>query len=85
MRRSGLSSRQRLDLNEVRANGRCRPQASREVLERVERERGNSHLWPKLLTTRDPDMLELLHDATTHVLERRHGAPRKYNETCCCV
>jgi alkylhydroperoxidase/carboxymuconolactone decarboxylase family protein YurZ len=55
-------------------------QRSREVLERVERERGNSRLWPKLLATRDPDMLELLHDATIHVLENRQSVPRKYKE-----
>ena len=56
------------------------PKRSREVLERVERERGASRAWPKLLAARDPDLLELLHDTTQHVLERRDSLPRKYKE-----
>jgi alkylhydroperoxidase/carboxymuconolactone decarboxylase family protein YurZ len=56
------------------------PKRSREVLERVERERGSARIWPKLLAARDPDMLALLHDTTQHVLERRNSIPRKYKE-----
>lgn len=56
------------------------PERVQEVLSRVERERGSSRLWPKLLAARDPDMLELLHNATSHVLERRNSLPRKYKE-----
>ncbi|MBY8858678.1 carboxymuconolactone decarboxylase family protein [Nocardia sp. CA2R105] len=54
-------------------------QRSKEVLERVERERG-VRAWPKLLAARDPDMLELMHDTTTYVLDRRNSVPRKYKE-----
>ncbi len=56
------------------------PKRSQAVLERVERERGSSRLWPKLLAARDPDMLEYMHNATTHVLDRRDSVPRKYKE-----
>ena len=56
------------------------PKRSQEVLERVERERGASRAWPRLLAARDPELLELLHDTTQHVLERRDSLPRKYKE-----
>jgi len=56
------------------------PKRSREVLERIERERGSARVWPKLLAARDPDMLQLLHDTTQHVLESRNSIPRKYKE-----
>lgn len=52
----------------------------REVIERVEKERGFSRLWPKLLAERDPEFMECLHNVTTHVLFRRHSLPRKMKE-----
>lgn len=53
---------------------------AQEVLERVEKERGFSRLWPKLLAERDPDFLEILHNEVTHVLDRRNSLPRKTKE-----
>ena len=53
---------------------------TKEVLERVERERGFARLWPKLLAERDPDLLETLHNEVTHVLDQRNSLPRKTKE-----
>jgi len=53
---------------------------AKEVLERVERERGFARLWPKLLAERDPDLLETLHNEVTHVLDHRNSLPRKTKE-----
>jgi len=53
---------------------------AKEVLERVERERGFARLWPKLLAERDPDLLETLHNEVTHVLDDRNSLPRKTKE-----
>ena len=50
------------------------------ILERVERERGFSRVWPKLLAERDPELLEHLHNVATHVLDRRKSLPRKTKE-----
>ena len=54
------------------------PQRSREVLERVERERGMARGWTRLLAERDPDMLERLHDTVSHPLFRRDSLPLKF-------
>ena len=58
---------------------------ARELIERMERERGFGRLWRKLLAERDPEFMELFHKATTHVL--RDGAlPHKMKEIICiCV
>src|SRR3990170_525195 len=53
---------------------------AQEVLERVERERGFARLWPKLLAERDPELLEILHNEVTHVLDHRNSLPRKTKE-----
>jgi alkylhydroperoxidase/carboxymuconolactone decarboxylase family protein YurZ len=53
---------------------------TKEVLERVERERGFARLWPKLLAERDPELLETLHNEVTHVLDQRNSLPRKTKE-----
>ena len=53
---------------------------AKEVLERVERERGFARLWPKILAERDPDLLETLHNEVTHVLDHRNSLPRKTKE-----
>src|SRR3972149_6922121 len=53
---------------------------AKEVLERVERERGFARLWPKLLAERDPELLEILHNEVTHVLDHRNSLPRKTKE-----
>lgn len=53
---------------------------AKEILERVERERGFARLWPKLLAERDPELLEILHNGVTHVLDERNSLPRKTKE-----
>ncbi len=53
---------------------------AKEILERVEGERGFARLWPKLLAERDPELLEILHNEVTHVLDRRNSLPRKTKE-----
>lgn len=59
------------------------PNAARtkEVLERVERERGMARGWTRLLAERDPDMLERLHDTVMHPLFQRESLPRKFKYT----
>ena len=53
---------------------------AKEIIERVERERGIVRLWPKLLAERDPELLEHLHNEVTHVLDKRNSLPRKTKE-----
>src|SRR4051812_18302736 len=50
------------------------------ILERIETERGLVRLWPKLLSERDPDFMECLHNVTTHALHKRDHLPRKMKE-----
>lgn len=60
---------------------RVDPVKAREVVARVERERGIVRAWPHLLAERDPRLLELFHESMMHVLENPHAAlPRKYKE-----
>ncbi|MBI2869183.1 MAG: carboxymuconolactone decarboxylase family protein [Chloroflexi bacterium] len=55
---------------------------SRELIELMEKERGFSRLWRKLLAERDPEFMELFHKAAMHVF--RDGAlPRKTKELIC--
>ena len=55
---------------------------TREVIERIERERGFGRLWRKLLAERDPVFMELYHNAAMHVF--RDGAlSRKVKEIIC--
>lgn len=55
---------------------------TRELIERIERERGFGRLWRKLLAERDPVFMELYHNATMHVF--RDGAlSRKVKEIVC--
>lgn len=58
---------------------------TKELIERMEKERGFGRLWRKLLAERDPEFVELYHNATMHVF--RDGAlPRKIKEIICiCV
>lgn len=50
------------------------------IIERIEREPGFVHLWPKLLAEGDPELMQCLHNVTTHVLYRRNSLPRKMKE-----
>ena len=56
------------------------PRRTKEVLERVERERGMARGWTRIMAERDPDMLEHLHDSVVHLLDRRDSLPRKTKE-----
>ena len=53
---------------------------AKEIIERVEKERGFARVWPKLMAERDPEFLECLHNVATHVLYRRNSLPRKTKE-----
>ena len=55
---------------------------ARELIKRMESERGFARLWRKQLAERDPTFMELFHNAATHVF--RDGAlPRKTKELIC--
>lgn len=54
------------------------PNRTKEVLERVERERGMARGWTRIMAERDPDMLERLHDAVMHPLFHRDSLERKF-------
>ena len=58
---------------------------AKELIERMEQERGFGRLWRKLLAERDPEFMEIYHNAALHVF--RDGAlPRKMKEIICiCV
>ncbi|WP_226553884.1 carboxymuconolactone decarboxylase family protein [Celeribacter naphthalenivorans] len=57
------------------------PERTKEVLERVERERGMARGWTRMLAERDPDMLERLHDTVMHPLFKRDSLPLKFKFT----
>src|SRR5689334_12724395 len=57
------------------------PKRTKEVLERVERERGMARGWTRIMAERDPDMLERLHDVVMHPLFHRDSLPRKFKFT----
>jgi alkylhydroperoxidase/carboxymuconolactone decarboxylase family protein YurZ len=57
------------------------PKRTKEVLERVERERGMVRSWTRILAERDPDMLERFHDAVMHPLLNRDSLPLKFKYT----
>jgi AhpD family alkylhydroperoxidase len=55
---------------------------TRELIERMEKERGFGRLWRKLLAERDPVFMELYHNTSMHVF--RDGAlSRKMKEIIC--
>jgi len=55
---------------------------ARELIKRMESERGFARLWRKQLAERDPTFMELYHNAAMHVF--RDGAlPRKIKELIC--
>ena len=55
---------------------------AKELIERMESERGFGRLWRKQLAERDPEFMELYHSAAMHVF--RDGAlPRKTKELIC--
>ncbi|MFC1983392.1 carboxymuconolactone decarboxylase family protein [Chloroflexota bacterium] len=55
---------------------------AKELIERMEGERGFGRLWRRLLAERDPEFMELIHSSTMHVL--KDGAlPRKVKEIIC--
>lgn len=54
------------------------PERAKEVLDRVERERGVVRGWARILADRDPDMLEHIHETTMHPLFKRDNLPRKF-------
>ncbi len=55
---------------------------AKELIERMEKERGFGRLWRRLLAERDPEYMELVHNTTMHVF--RDGAlSRKMKEIIC--
>ena len=58
---------------------------AKELIERMEKERGFGRLWRKLLAERDPECMEIYHKKALHVF--RDGAlSRKMKEIICiCV
>ncbi|MFC1929875.1 carboxymuconolactone decarboxylase family protein [Chloroflexota bacterium] len=61
---------------------KARERKAKELIGRMEKERGFKRLWRKQLAERDPVFMELFHNAATHVF--RDGAlPRKTKEIIC--
>ncbi|MDO8568386.1 MAG: carboxymuconolactone decarboxylase family protein [Dehalococcoidales bacterium] len=54
-------------------------QKTKELIERITRERGFTRGWHKLLAERDPDFMEAYHHAAT-IAFRDGKLPRKYKE-----
>lgn len=53
------------------------PERTKQVLERVERDRGMARGWTRILAERDPDMLERIHETIMHPLYNRGSLPLK--------
>ena len=53
---------------------------ARELLERIEKERGFRSRWRRILAERDPEFMEGIHKLNMHSLYREDGLPRKYVE-----
>ena len=53
---------------------------AKELAERIAKERGFPRLWRNLLAERDPEFMQILHNATMHFLYKRNSLPRKFKE-----
>lgn len=51
-----------------------------ELIEKIDKERGFSRPWRKLLADRDPRYMELYHQAFVHVMSEKKALPRKVKE-----
>ena len=58
---------------------------AKELIERLERERGVMRPWRRMLAALDPDFMEMWHKATIHALVRKGALPRKVKEIICIV
>lgn len=52
----------------------------KQLIERMERERGFPRPWRKMLAERDPDYMELYHNMAMHVFQKRKALPLKFKE-----
>jgi alkylhydroperoxidase/carboxymuconolactone decarboxylase family protein YurZ len=55
-------------------------QRSKELLERITRERGFVMEWRRILCEMDPDFMEMYHASSSYVINKRNSIPRKYKE-----
>lgn len=51
-----------------------------ELFERINEERGFVMPWRKILCERDPEYMELYHNISSYVFNKRSSIPRKYKE-----
>jgi alkylhydroperoxidase/carboxymuconolactone decarboxylase family protein YurZ len=53
---------------------------TKKLLEQIEKDRGFSRPWRRILAEQDPEFLEGFHKLNMQVLHRQDGLPRKYVE-----
>ena len=53
---------------------------TKELIERITRERGFPRPWHRLLAERDPKFMELYHKKAMHAVYERNALPRKFKE-----
>lgn len=53
---------------------------AKELIERIEKERGFILPWPRLMAERDPDYMELYHNMAMHVFHEKKALPLKFKE-----
>ncbi len=59
---------------------KSKEERAKELIEKVERERGFMMPWRRMLSYRDPDYMEQYHKMAMYVFQERTSIPRKYKE-----
>ena len=57
----------------------------KELLERIEQDRGFARSWHPILAQRDPDYMEMWHNVVMHALYKERALSRKVKELICVV
>ncbi|MFC1971092.1 carboxymuconolactone decarboxylase family protein [Chloroflexota bacterium] len=58
---------------------------AKELIAKMEGERGFGMPWRRILAELDPEFMEAIHKLNMHTLQRKDGLPRKYVELIQCV
>jgi alkylhydroperoxidase/carboxymuconolactone decarboxylase family protein YurZ len=67
------------------AGGQDMKDNSKELVAKMEKERGFGMPWRSILAERDPVFMEKQHELNNHALYKKNGLPRKYVEMVQCV
>ena len=59
---------------------KAKEQRAKELLERINKERGFVMAWRRILCERDPDYMEMYHAMSNFVITKERAIPRKYKE-----